>query len=190
MRKYVHVEREIPLFGQSHGHGVPADVADHRLVDWEAGIGIDDFVAFIHQREDGKENDRLAAGDDNHFVRSDLYAARAAHFFCDGLAKIRNAGRWAIMRPAGVKRVNGGIHDVRRSIEIRLSDFEMDDFLALPLQRARPVQHFERSLGAQSRHALSQPQLELDGPGHRGKRTIVLPGEGLSILWGWDLTAF
>src|SRR5271165_609694 len=46
----------------------------------------------------------------------------------------------------------------------------MDDVLALGFQRSRAVQDFKCSFRPQPRHALGQPQLELEGPGHRRRR--------------------
>src|SRR5205807_8954867 len=112
---------------------------------------------------------------DYDFFGSDLNTARTAYFLGNGFTKLRQTCRWTVMRPAGVQRVNPSVDDVRRSIKIGLADFEMDNVFALPLQSARPVEDFKRRLRAQSRHALSQPQLELDGPRHRGKRIILLP---------------
>ena len=46
-----------------------AHVAGHRLVDREAGVGVDDLVALVDQGEHGEEHDRLGAGRDDHLVR-------------------------------------------------------------------------------------------------------------------------
>jgi hypothetical protein len=45
--EFLHVEGEIALFAQVDGHSPAADVIDHRLVDREAGVGIDHLVAFV-----------------------------------------------------------------------------------------------------------------------------------------------
>ena len=79
------------------------------------------------------------------------------------------------MRPPSAESGDSGVHDVGGSVEIWLADFEMDDVLALGFQRPRAVQDFECSFRPQPRHALGQPQLELEGPGHKAKRLILLP---------------
>ena len=64
----VDVEPEIALLAQRNRHRLRAQEVDHRLVNGEAGIGIDDLVALFHQRQHGEEDDRLAAGNDDHFI--------------------------------------------------------------------------------------------------------------------------
>ena len=44
------------------GTAVPPDVVDHRLVNGKAGIGVDDLVAFIDQREHGENMMGLPPG--------------------------------------------------------------------------------------------------------------------------------
>ena len=50
---------------ERNGNRFAAGVFDHRLVDGEAGVGIDDLVAIVDQRQHGEEDDGLAAGDDH-----------------------------------------------------------------------------------------------------------------------------
>ena len=73
------------------------------------------------------------------------------------------------MRPSLVQGVNRSLDNVRRRVEIRLADFEVDDVFALPLECARFVQDFEGGLGAQARHAASKAKLELGSVFHGGK---------------------
>ncbi len=75
--QFVDVEGEIAFFFQVDGNRATADVVDHRLVDGEAGVGIDDFIPFINERQDREENNWLAAGDDDDFV-----AALLSHCGC------------------------------------------------------------------------------------------------------------
>ena len=82
----VDFEREVAFFAQMDGHGAAANVVDHRLVNGKAGIGIDDFIALIDERQNRKENNWLAAWDDDHFVACNFYAASAAYVFGEGLA--------------------------------------------------------------------------------------------------------
>ena len=57
------------------------------------------------------------------------------------------------MGPALVQRIDAGLDHVGGSVEIGLADFEVDDALALALERARFIQNFEGSFGAEARHA-------------------------------------
>ena len=57
------------------------------------------------------------------------------------------------MSEALVQSVGRRVDDVGRRIEIGLADLEMNNVAALRLERSRLDQHFERGLGAQTRHA-------------------------------------
>src|SRR6266404_9929882 len=125
--KLVDVEAEVFLLSQSNGHRATADVVDHGLINWKTRVGIDDLVAFINQRENGKENDRLAARDYDNFLRGDSNPTAPCHFLSNGFAKIGKPGGGPIVRPSSVQSINSRVNDVGRSIEIRLADFEMND---------------------------------------------------------------
>ena len=63
------------------------------------------------------------------------------------------------------------VDDVARRIEIRFADFEMNDIAALCFQRLRFHQHFERGLGAETRHARRETKfLALS---HHGEISII-----------------
>ena len=68
----LHVRRVAALRAGSGGSA--ADELDHGLVNREARVGIDDFVTFIHQREDAEEHDRIAAWRHHHVVRIEGHA--------------------------------------------------------------------------------------------------------------------
>ena len=105
-------------------------------------------------------------GNDNYFVAADFHAARTADVFRESLPQIRQSGRRSIMRPAFAKRIHACIDHVRRRIEVGLADLQMNDVLALTLQRARFVQYLERGFGAQARHAAGELQFVLRGSLH------------------------
>src|SRR5262249_34521623 len=100
------------------------------------------------------------------------------YLFGDSFAKIRIASRRTVVRPASAQRLDARLDDVLRSIKIGFADFEMDDVLALALEFAGAVEDFECSFSSEARHALSQPQFELDRTRHKAKRVIVLPRAG------------
>ena len=161
--QFVDVEREIALLAQLNRNRPPADIVDHRLINREAGIGIDDFIPFVNQRQYREENDWLTAGNNHHFLGRDLDPAGAAYVFGDGLAKFGQSRGGAIMRPTFVQSVDGGFDYVRGSVEIGLADFQVDDVFALALQGPRLVQNFESRLRAQARHAARELQFVLCG---------------------------
>jgi hypothetical protein len=66
----IDVEGVALLLEQPHRHRHPTDVPDHRLVDREAGVRVEDLVAGIDQGQDGVEHHRLAArGHHDHLGR-------------------------------------------------------------------------------------------------------------------------
>ena len=85
------------------------------------------------------------------------------------------------MRPAFAQGVNAGFDHIRGRIEIRLADLQMNDALALALQRARFVQNFKSGFSAQPRHAAGKMQFVLGGLRHddktpeQAKRHIIRP---------------
>ena len=177
-RQFVYVEREVALLAQLDRHGAPADVMNHRFVNREAGIGIDDFVAFIDEREDREEDDRLAAGNDHDFVRRDFHTAGAADIFGHSLAQFGLAGGGAVVCPTAAHRVGAGFDHIGRSIKVGLADFQVDHALTLAFERARLVEDLESGFGAQPRHTAGQLQFVLGGFLHAGtppntKRVII-----------------
>ena len=71
----------------------------------------------------------------------------------DGLAEIREARRRPVAGPALIERALGGVLDVGRRRKVRLADFEMNDVLALRLERAGTLEDFERGLDPDPRHS-------------------------------------
>ena len=161
--EFVDVEAEVAVFADRDGHGLRAQEVDHRLVDREAGIGIDDLIAFIDQREHGEEDDRLAAGNDDHFVGRDLDAARLGDVIGNGLPQLGQSRRGAVVGVALLQRFDAGSYDVGGSIEVGLADFEVDDVLALRFEGAGANQNFKGSFGAQTGHPLRKTQFSLCG---------------------------
>ncbi len=58
-------EREAAVLGERQRHGRRAGPVDHRLVDREAGVRVDDLVARVAGREHAEEQERLGAGRDD-----------------------------------------------------------------------------------------------------------------------------
>src|SRR5436190_23650423 len=75
------------------------------------------------------------------------------------------------MRVALVQCVASGVDDVRRRIEIRFADLEMDNIATLCLESFCLHQHFEGSLGAETRHALCETKFM--APGHKSEISII-----------------
>src|SRR5271166_3695947 len=145
----VHVEAEIALLAQWNGNSFRAQEVDHRLVNREAGIGIDDLVSLFHQREHGEEDNRFAAGNDHDFIGADLDATRTGDLCRDGLAQLRQARRRSVMGIALAQSVHSGLDDVGGRVHVGLADLKVNDVSSLALQSASTHQHFEGSFGSQ-----------------------------------------
>ena len=135
------------------GTAFGAEEANHRFVNREAGVGVDHFIARLEQRQHGEENDRFAARHHRNVLRAHADAARGRNVGGDGLAQIGKALRGAVMRPAFVQRFLGSFHNVGRRREIGLADLQMDNALALRLQRARSDQHIEGRFDPDAAHS-------------------------------------
>ena len=67
-----------------------------------------------------------------------------------------------------MERVYSRLNHVGRRVEIRFSDFEVDDALTLLFERSGPVQDFKRRFGAKPRHPAGKTQFELCWSWHGG----------------------
>jgi hypothetical protein len=89
-------------------------------------------------------------------LRAHLNATGAGDVGGDGLAEIGLALGRAIVGPALVKRIFGGVYDVLRRREVGFADFEVDHVLALRFQGAGANQDFEGKFDAYAGHSLSE----------------------------------
>jgi hypothetical protein len=115
-------------------HRLGAGVLDHRLVDREAGVGVEDLRAGLAEHHDGKEHRHLAAGHHHDLLGRNLDAAVLQHVGGHGLAQGHDAGSGGIAVMTVVQRLYGGFHDVLRGLEVGLADAEIDDILAFAHQ--------------------------------------------------------
>src|SRR5438270_8533037 len=77
-----------------------------------------------------------------------------------------------------VERFGRGIDNVSRSIEIRLTDFQMNNIASFGFERFRFDQNFKRGLGSEPRHSCRKPKFALSSFVHnRGIRTIARPDD-------------
>src|SRR4029453_12418447 len=149
------------------------------FVDRKSGIRVNDLIAFFNQREDGEKNDGFTAGDNDYFFWGCVYPARLTDVLSDDFGQLRHAGRRPVMGEAFVQSVGRRVNDVARGIEIGLADLEMDDVAACCLQRSRLHQHFESGLGAETRHALGEPDFVAFS--HDSEMKIIARWRNLSL---------
>src|SRR4029077_15279532 len=98
------------------------------------------------------------------------YTARLAHVTGDRLAQFRQPGRRSVVSESLVQRVGSRLDDVARGIEIRLTNFEVNNVASLCLQRSRFHQDLEGSLSPEARHALGEAKFA--SLGHDGEMSI------------------
>ena len=99
-----------------------------------------------------KENNWLAAWDNNHFVTGNWYIPGAANVIGNGLAQIGQSGGRAVVSPSLVESVDPGLYDIGGGIEVRFANFQVNDFFALFLEGAGAIQDFKSGFGAEPRH--------------------------------------
>ncbi len=149
-REVVRVRVVAQLLAQAHGHRRRSREPDHRLVDGEAGVRVDDLVALFREREDREEHDRLAAGRDDHAGRGQLVVEPLPHVRRDRLAHLGDAGRRHVVRVPRVERALRRLDDVGRRVVVRFTDAQEDDAVALCFERLRARQRLKRGLRPQS----------------------------------------
>jgi len=154
--QFVHVEAEVVLLTQRTRHGLGAHEVDHRLVDREAGVRVDDLVALVHAGGDSPVNDGLGAEDDGDVLHLVVGAAATVKVPGDGLTELRIACAGPVVGIALVHGFASGIDDVLRCVEVGLADLEVDDIPALAFQLLGPRENRESGLRAQTFHALCQ----------------------------------
>ena len=153
------VHPELALLAEADRHRPGADEAHQRLVDRVPGVGQDHLVAGLDAAQQGEEEDVLGARDHDHLERLDVRPQPPVEEVRDRLAHLEDAAGRRVVGVVGVHRPVGRLDDVVGRREVGLADLEVDDALALRLQRAGPRQDLEGTLGPEVLHPLG----ELDG---------------------------
>ena len=156
MLEAVQVEGEAAALFEGQRHGSGAAEADHRFVDGESGVRVDDFVARLEQGQHGEEDDGLAAGDDGYMLRAHLNAAGARNVRGDGFAQFGLPLGGAVVGPTLVERLLGGFDDMGRRREIGLADFQVDHAAARGFQRTGADQDVEGRFDADTGHSFCE----------------------------------
>ncbi len=95
----VEVEEEVLLAGhEAVGFGDAAEELDLALVDREAGVGVEDFVAGVHEREEELLDHRLAPGLHGDVLGSERETARGADVRGQRSRAARECRRWGSSR--------------------------------------------------------------------------------------------
>ena len=82
------IQRKTPLFDQRQRHGRRPAESDHRFVDRKTWVLVEDFVSRLEQRQEGEEEDGLAAGRNDDLFLADRNAAGFGNVPCDDLAQV------------------------------------------------------------------------------------------------------
>src|SRR5213592_3813369 len=122
---------------------------NQRFINGEARIGINDLIPFFNQGHKSEENSWFSTRDNNHFLARAWDSARVSNVFSNGFAQLGKAGRRSIVSPAGLYGLYASLDHVGGRIKVRLTDFQMDDFLTLGFQLAGLGQYVKSTLRAQ-----------------------------------------
>ena len=152
----VGVGPEAVIAAQRQGDRGRAHEPRHRLVDREAWVGHDDLVAGPDEGHHREREHRLGARGDDDAVGVDRDPAPESGVGGDRLAEGREPERRGVVGPAFVERPLRRGEDVRRGVEVGLTEVEVDDVAALRLERARPIRRLEGGLGPDVVHPASQ----------------------------------
>ena len=96
----------------------------------------DDFIACIHRSHEGVEKNLLSTRADNRLLRLVIQIVLALELFGNRLAQFRNTGNRRVLRFTAVDRLDGGLLDVVRRVEIRLASAKADYVAAFGLEVA------------------------------------------------------
>src|ERR1700732_5315822 len=110
--QFFDIYEKCTFFAQRNRNRLAERILDHRLVDGEAGIRVDDFISRINQCQDREENNRLAAWHYNNFFAGNQHAAGAADVVGNRLAQIRETGGGTVVGPAFVESVDTSLDDI------------------------------------------------------------------------------
>src|ERR1700687_3990337 len=167
--QFFDIDGKVALLAQRNCDRASADIVDHGLIDGEAGIGVNDFIPCLNQRQDRKENNWLAARNNNDLIARHRDLAGAADIIGNGLAQVGQTGGGAVVGPSLVERVDTGLDDIGGSVEVGLANFEVNDFFALFFEHAGAVQDFKSGFRSEPRHPAGKTRFELGCGGHGGR---------------------
>src|SRR5207244_414639 len=125
-------------------------------IDGIPGVGDDDLVALLDQREQREEQEVLASRREHDVLRPGGHTGLPAHVRRGRLADLRYPARRRVVRGASVHGTYGCVDDVLRSREVRFPYLEMDDVATLRLQPAGMCEYLESTFRTQPRHAAGE----------------------------------
>ncbi len=120
-------EGKAVLLADRHRDWSRPGVFDHRAVNREARIGIEDVHAGLAEHQDRHEHGRLAAGHDHHAVGRHLDLEALVQVGGNRFAERRDAVRRRVAVMAVTQRLDRGLDDELGRAEIGLADAEIDD---------------------------------------------------------------
>ena len=158
---FLGIEAEVLLLADGVGHGLGAAGARRIAIGREARIGIEDFGTRPAEHLAGEIEGHLAARHDHHLIARDRHVEAVAHILRHRIAQHRQALRAGVAMRAVAHRLLGGFQNVLRRREVRLADAEVDDRVALGLQRIGAVEHGEGGFFFDGRHGRIDLQHQL-----------------------------
>ncbi|MNJ41344.1 hypothetical protein D3C77_362640 [compost metagenome] len=162
------------LRAHRHRHHCRPASAEHRFVGDIHRLGDNHLIPRIEQALGDAKQRALRTGQHRHLIGTDCLAAALLVSASDGLAQGQFAAHVGIMRMAALQAVDSGLNNRRRGVEIRITDRQQKNVLALRLQFQGSVVNIPGG-GAVTGNTLSQigkahgnlPELEWDVSEHR-----------------------
>ena len=117
---------EAVLFGDAHVDRLPLGVADEVRIARVVGIAQDHLVAGIQEVTEQEQHGGRGARRDENLVWRDRHAVRPRVVLRDRFAKRQNTEAMRVAGPPVLDRASQGIADGRRSLEVGLTELEVD----------------------------------------------------------------
>ena len=94
---FVDVDAELPRLVEPHRHRNAAHKLDHRLINRESRVWVQNLVALIHERHDREEHNWLAAGSDHNLIAGHRNSSGRRYFFSDSVSEVVEPRRRVVM---------------------------------------------------------------------------------------------
>ena len=141
------IKGEILCLDQGNRHGDASGDFDHGFVSRETGIGIDDFVTGLHQRQSGEKQGGFCARANNHLRRINIDIPARSGIFGDGRPQRLNPGGRGVTGETAGNGLHSGLgnifveHKVFGGLKATIgfeTNVELDKFV---IQLAEGIKH-------------------------------------------------
>src|SRR5207249_12280200 len=144
-------------------HALAAGVADQIGIHGVARVSQEHFVAGVEQSREEEEHGRGGSRGDEDLLGGDGDAVSRVVVLGDGLAQRQETQAVRISRAPVLEGLLGRLPDDGRGVEVRLTELEVDDVLALPLELLGTLEDLHGEEGLDDlrtlrRHGVARPR--------------------------------